>query len=204
MSRQTALIVGAVLVLVLIIHRLIPDSHHITNAQPKGENLICFGDSLTYGTGADNGMDYPAQLSRRIGRPIINLGHPGDTTTSALSRIETVLENKPRIVMITLGGNDLKNGEPKEQAFQNLTTITRAIQARGALVILGGIEIPFYGRGFGDGYRDLARETGAVLVPNVLKGLLGRSHLMSDPIHPNGTGYGIMADHFHKALAPFL
>jgi hypothetical protein len=34
--------------------------------------LLCFGDSLTYGTGSSKGMDYPAQLSRMIGLPVMN------------------------------------------------------------------------------------------------------------------------------------
>jgi hypothetical protein len=37
----------------------------IKNPRPAGENIVCFGDSLTYGTGASQGMDYPTQLSCR-------------------------------------------------------------------------------------------------------------------------------------------
>ncbi len=31
----------------------------IRNATPNGENIICFGDSLTFGTGAAENMAYP-------------------------------------------------------------------------------------------------------------------------------------------------
>lgn len=94
----------------------------VTNARPQGENIICFGDSLTFGTGASQGKDYPSQLSELIKRPVINAGVPGDTTERALTRLEEdVLSRSPRIVCLTLGGNDLKNGVPKDEAMKNLT-----------------------------------------------------------------------------------
>jgi lysophospholipase L1-like esterase len=177
----------------------------VKNPRPAGENIICFGDSLTYGTGASPGMDYPSQLSRLIGRPVINVGMPGETTHSALTRLERdVLERSPRIVLVTLGGNDLKNRQDRDQAFRNLKAIITSIQARGALVIVGGLDVPVWGRGFQEQYRKVSEETGAVLVPDVLKDLLGNPERMSDAIHPNDTGYGIMAGYFHEAIKPYL
>lgn len=179
-------------------------SHEIRNAKPTGKTIVCFGDSLTFGTGAGKGMDYPSQLSGLIGRPVINLGVPGDTTTGALARIDTVLAKEPRMVLLTLGGNDLKNRVPKETAFKNLERIIQMIQDHGALVVVGGIDIPFYGRGFGFAYEELAVKTGSVLIPNVYTDIMGRSNLMSDPIHPNSEGYTILAGHFYKAIKPHL
>jgi len=175
----------------------------IKNAHPTGENIICFGDSLTFGTGASQGMDYPSQLSNMISRPVWNKGVPGDTTARALTRLEQdILE--PRIVLITLGGNDLKNGVPKETAFQNLKIIVESIQAQGALVIIGGIDLPFWGRGYGEAYEQLCKETGVVLIPNILDGIMGNRQLMSDSIHPNDAGYTIMAERFFRELKPYL
>jgi acyl-CoA thioesterase I len=177
----------------------------IKNARPAGESIICFGDSLTYGTGASQGMDYPSQLSRLIGRPVVNAGIPGDTTATALARLDRdVLDLSPRIVLITLGGNDMKNRQGRDQAFRNLKSIITSIQNRGALVIIGGLDIPIWGRGFEEGYRKVADETGAVLIPDILKGLLGNPDKMSDAIHPNDAGYGIMAGYFYSAMKPYL
>jgi acyl-CoA thioesterase-1 len=173
--------------------------------RPAGENIICFGDSLTYGTGASQGMDYPSQLSRLIGKPVINAGIPGDTTATALSRLDRdVLSRSPRIVLITLGGNDLKNRQDRDRAFRNLRAIITSIQDRGALVIVGGLDVPIWGRGFQENYRKVCEETAAVLVPDVLKGLLGNPEKMSDGIHPNDMGYGIMAGYFHEAMKKYL
>ncbi|MFC1523644.1 arylesterase [Thermodesulfobacteriota bacterium] len=185
--------------------RFFDSSWEIKNRDPKGENIICFGDSLTYGTGARAGEDYPAQLSRMINTPVLNAGIPGDTTAMALARLgEDVLSRSPRIVLVSLGANDLMRGINRETAFHNLKTIIVAIQARGALVVVGGIKFPFLDRGFAKSYKDLCQETGAVLVPDILADIITSPELMSDRIHPNGIGYGLIAERFEAALQKYL
>ena len=201
--KKAGIVLGCLLVF-FIGYKLLGPSHDIKNATPAGKTIVCLGDSLTYGTGAGKGQEYPAQLSALIGRPVINLGIPGDTTAGALARIDTVLEKEPRMVLLTLGGNDLKNRVPKQTAFNNLEQIIQRIQDRGALVVVGGIDVPFYGRGFGSAYEELAVKTGSVLIPNVYTDIMGRSKLMSDPIHPNSDGYTVLAGHFYKAIKPYL
>ena len=171
----------------------------------SGENIICFGDSLTFGSGAPPDKSYPAQLAEMIGKPVINSGVPGDTTDMALRRLERdVLAKSPRIVMITLGGNDLKNGVDKNIAFRNLKEIVAAIQASEALVVLGGIKLLFWDRGYEEEYEKLAAETGALLIPDILGGLMGNEELMHDTIHPNAAGYQIMAKKFYARIKPYL
>ncbi len=192
--------------LVFTAHRLFSTSApDIRNSSPASSVVVCFGDSLTAGYGASAGKDYPSQLSELLGMPVINAGVSGDTTRDALERLETdVLSTGPGMVFITLGGNDLKNRIPADEAFSNLRVIVEEIQNLGAMVIIGGIDIPLYGRGFGDRYRELASRTGAVLVPNVLGGIIGNRKLMSDPIHPNDAGYQVMARMFYDAVKPYL
>jgi acyl-CoA thioesterase I len=137
----------------------IPSSYEIKNADPIGDTIVCFGDSLTYGTGAEKGMDYPSQLSKLIGVEVINAGVPGDTTAKALNRINEIINMNPRIVLITLGGNDLKNKMNKETVFKNLEQIIQIIQKNGALVILGGIDVPVWGRGFGRAFHFFTNRT---------------------------------------------
>lgn len=204
MKKIIIIPVLTVLVL-LVVHHFFFSRPIIRNSAPAGENIICFGDSLTFGTGASENMDYPAQLSRIISKPIINAGVPGDTTATAKLRLqEDVLSQSPRIVLITLGGNDLKNRMSKESAYQNLKEIIVSIQNRGALVIVGGISIPLWGRGFGEMYAKVCRETEALLIPNIFDGIIGDKSLMSDPIHPNDRGYALMAQKFYQAMKPYL
>jgi lysophospholipase L1-like esterase len=177
------------------------------SAEPISANgiIVCFGDSLTYGTGAGPGMDYPSRLGEKLGREIINAGVPGDTTASALNRLEEdVLSASPGLVLITLGGNDLKNGVPAAEALANLIEIVETLQESGARVIVGGLRFPLRDRGYGKAYAELAERTGAVLIPHILDGIMGNRNLMSDPIHPNDDGYEVMAGSFYKAVLDIL
>jgi hypothetical protein len=54
------------------------------------------------------------------------------------------------------------------------------------------------------GYKVLARNTGSIIITNILKGILGHPDLMSDRIHPNGDGCTIMTKQFYKALTPYF
>ncbi|VBB41398.1 Lipolytic enzyme, G-D-S-L family [uncultured Desulfatiglans sp.] len=198
---------AAALVLALLTagYGLFKPAPAIRNTQPIGESIVCFGDSLTYGTGAGEGMDYPSQLAALLGMPVINKGIPGDTTSRALARLDRdVLALSPRIVFLTLGGNDLKNGVSKATAFRNLEEIVTRIQENGALVVIGAIDLPLFGRGFGDAYRALCEETGAILVPDIYAGIMGNPGMMSDQIHPNDKGYAAMARHFYHAVKPYV
>jgi lysophospholipase L1-like esterase len=200
------IIISILAILVLLVgYKFFFSRPALRNSTPAGDNIICFGDSLTFGTGAAENMDYPSQLSRMVSKPIINAGVPGDTTATALARLEKdVLSKSPRIVLITLGGNDLKNRISKETAYQNLKDIIVSVQNRGALVIVGGISIPLWGRGFGEMYQKVCKETQALLIPNIFDGIIGDKSLMSDPIHPNDRGYTLMAQKFYRAMKPYL
>jgi hypothetical protein len=86
-------------------------------------------------------------------------------------------------------------------AFGNLKHIVQTIQKHNVKVIIGGLRFPGIDRGFGKGYEDLAQQTGAMLVPNILEGIVKNPNLMSDPIHPNDSGYTIIARRFYNAIA---
>ena len=204
MSRKYAYIL-ILIGLLLLGFRLFYSPTEIKNLQPAGKTIVCFGDSLTAGYGAAGGKDYPSQLSEMLGQPVINAGVSGDTTALALERLDDdVLSQNPRMVLITLGGNDLRHRISKRAAFGNLKTIVEAIQEQGALVIVGGIDIPFYSRGFGEEYQKLADETGAILIPNIFEDIFGNRRLMSDSIHPNDDGYQIIARRFYNAIPKHL
>ncbi len=169
----------------------------VTNDPPRGTGIVAFGDSLTDGSGVDRSQSYPAQLGDMIGKNIVNLGVPGETTEGGLRRVDRdVLPRNPGIVLLGLGGNDMLQRKSIDQQFANLETIVERIQSKGALVVLlavdGGL---LYSGDHGDRYRELAERTGCVYVPNVLDGIAGTGTLtLPDKIHPNGEGYRLIAE----------
>lgn len=202
---KKTIVVVVVAIACFLIFRSSDNGWEIKNRPLSVSRIVCFGDSLTFGTGASEGRDYPSVLEKLTGVEVINAGVPGNTTENALERVdEDVLAYEPDVVLITLGGNDLKNrvGEPTARA--NLTTIIQRIQASGAMVILGGIEIPLYGKGFADMYQSVGEQTGSVLISNIFEGIFGNPKMMSDYIHPNDKGYEVMAGYFYEKLNPYL
>jgi lysophospholipase L1-like esterase len=178
----------------------------VTNKHPTGTNIIAFGDSLTYGTGAAAGQDYPSQLSKLSGREIINKGVPGETTAQALNRLDKdVLQQDPRVVILLIGGNDFLQRLPMSQAFQNIDTMVQRIQESGALVVLVGMNsfIPFMDS-FGPEFKKIAKTRGALYVPNALKGIIDSPKLKGDQVHPNGEGYKLIADRIYAVVKPYL
>ena len=57
----------------------------VRNLGSTNDALVCLGDSLTEGVGADAGEDYPSVMSRELAIPIVNRGRRGDTTEQALA-----------------------------------------------------------------------------------------------------------------------
>jgi lysophospholipase L1-like esterase len=177
----------------------------ITNAYPQGVAVVAFGDSLTSGYQMGAGESYPEQLAARIGRPILNRGVSGDSTVEGLARLERdVLDENPRIVIVGLGANDMLRRQPIDPAFVNLCAIVDRIHARGALVVLLGVDGPRLYVDWDGRYRQLARETGCVLVPDLLDGVIGDHALMYDQVHPNAKGYAKIAERIDSEIGEYL
>ncbi len=177
----------------------------IKNLDSRGANIICLGDSLTSGEGAEPGQDYPSILSGYLGRKVINAGVSGDTTGDALKRIKRdVLEQDPRMVIVILGGNDFLLKLPEEETFRNLEKIVDLIQSGGAAVTLAEVKTGLLKDPYLSGFKRLARQKKTLLIPNILKGIIGNPELMSDPIHPNARGYAVMAKRIYGGIKPYL
>jgi len=177
----------------------------IRNLRSAGESIVCFGDSLTEGVGAGSGEDYPSELSRRLVFPVINAGRRGDTTAQALERLgDAVLSKNPRLVIILLGGNDFLRQVPPQETRKNLQEIIRRIQETGAMVTIAGLRLGLFTDEYSSLFEEVARQTGTLYVPQVLKGVLNDAALRSDPIHPNGAGYRLIAERIAEKITPLL
>lgn len=188
-----------------IFWRMLAQEGKPVNVPPKEGNIIFFGDSLVEGVGATPGNDLPSQLSRHIGLPVINAGRSGDTTSSALMRLERdVLSQKPRLVIILLGGNDAIQQVPPEELYNNLSNMVEKIQSKGAAILLLGVRGGLFGDPYRSQFERLAKEKKISYIPNVLNGILGNANLMSDPIHPNNKGYAKMAERIAQVLRDIL
>ena len=177
----------------------------IRNANSPGETIICFGDSITYGTGADKGEDYPSLLSDLLRRDLINAGVAGDTTREALARLDSdVLELNPYLVIVEFGGNDFLERLPKQETLSNMKEIISRIHESGAIVALCDVSGSVIMSGYREDYRKLARETGSIFIPRLMQGILVNPAFKYDEIHPNSKGYKIIAEKIHRAVGKYV
>ncbi|MBI3627170.1 MAG: hypothetical protein HY220_00260 [Candidatus Sungbacteria bacterium] len=179
--------------------------HFMADRPTRGGTIVAFGDSLTEGVGATSGHDYVSVLARRIGMPIINAGRSGDTTATALGRLESdVLDKNPKIVILFLGGNDAIRSRPVAETFANLKDMIEMIHRHGSAVMLIGIHVGLSASTYDTNFADLAEREKTSFVPNILGGILGHDNLMSDGIHPDDQGYRIVADRIEPILMEML
>jgi len=163
--------------------------------------ILAFGDSLTYGTGAEQTESYPAVLEQLIGRRVVNAGIPGEETGEGLSRLPQVLQKeKPALMIICHGGNDLLRLLNQQQAANNLRDMIRLAQKQGVAVVLISVPTPDMFLSPTHMYREIAKDLAVPLEDEIIFAVLADGSLRSDYIHPNAAGYRRIAE----ALATLL
>jgi len=167
--------------------------------------IIVFGDSITAGYGINSMDAYPAVLERKLrdvgyAVTVINSGVSGETSAGGLSRAEFVASQKPDIVILALGGNDMLRGIDPTSTRRNLAGIIETLKRSGATVILAGMRASAnlgdaYVKQFDAIYPSLAREFDVPLVPFLLEGVALDPKLnQRDGIHPNEEGARVIAE----------
>jgi len=161
--------------------------------------VVAFGDSLTAGYQLPASQAFPAQLERRLaadGFPVrlVNAGVSGDTTADGLARLDYALAEKPDLVILELGANDMLRGVDPKLARANLEKMLAAIKAKGAAILLAGMKAS---GNFGDAYKAqfdaiypaLASAQSLTLYPFFLDGLdKDAALLQKDGLHPTEEG----------------
>jgi acyl-CoA thioesterase I len=167
--------------------------------------ILAFGDSLTAGLGLPASQAFPAQLQRRlkamgVAARVINAGISGDTTADGLQRLDWSLADKPDLVILELGANDMLRGIDPKITRANLAAMIAEIQKSGAKVLLAGmLAAPNWGapyqKSFDAIYPALARQDHVALYPFFLDGVaMDPALTQPDGLHPNAKGVAIEVD----------
>ena len=157
--------------------------------------VLAFGDSLTYGTGADERDSYPAQLALLIGRKVARAGVPGEISGDGLARLPEALdEHQPRLLILCHGGNDFLRRLSKQQVTANVRAMIRLARERGIDVVLVGTPEPGLAVSAPAFYAEIAQEMRVPYEDGVIGQILRDATLKSDPIHPNARGYRLIAE----------
>lgn len=188
--------------------------------------ILCAGDSIT-------AASYPGHLQELLARDglqvqVINAGVKGDNTAEYIRYLEKsriVERTDPSWILLQLGTNDLRidnHATTTEQFRTNLESILERMgrhrnqdgsSPRIILATIPPIPVEIRWR-FNAGsrtrveteinpaIRDMARRRGLVLADNHAL-FAGRPDLLPE-IHPSEEGYRVLAEAWHRILAPLL
>ena len=173
--------------------------------------IMLYGDSLMAGYGLTQNENLSSVLPSKFNLAesqlqIINASVSGNTSSNGLARLDWSLEDKPNIVILCLGANDMLRGIDPKLTKQNLNQIIEKMIQNGSKVILAGMRSPKsmgqnYQQEFDLIYQELAEEHEVIFMPFLLEGVaLEKDYLQSDYKHPNALGVNIMASNLYPYI----
>lgn len=163
--------------------------------------ILAYGDSITAGNGAPSGQNYPSLLAEKIQRTVINAGVPGEISANGLKRLPALLDkHQPALLLLCHGGNDMIRKLGKAELANNLRAMIDEAISRDISVVLIGVPKPGIFLETLDIYNQIAREYNLPVEREVVPKVLADNALKSDLIHPNASGYAMMADSIYSLL----
>ena len=192
--------------------------------------VLPLGDSITFGTPTNNG-GYRVELftkavgdnlhitfvgsqpngpSMVAGKPFPrgSEGYPGIKTAALNAKLSTALKDKPQIVLLHIGTNNVSEAS----AFSELEKIIDAIVAAvpdsllavASIIPLGtSTAVPTYNKGIPDLVKKKADAGKHVIFVDQYKDFPTAE--LTDGVHPNDTqGYPRMGDKWYVAIKPYL
>ena len=175
-------------------------------ASPERPLALAFGDSLTAGYGLDPGLGFAPQLQAALRRHgiaarVADGGVSGDTSAAARARLGWTLDGlkeKPDLVIVELGANDMLRGIDPDETARNLDSILAELRRRQIPVLLAGMRAarnvdPAYLRRFEAIFPALAGKYDVRFYPFFLDGVAAVEGMtLPDGMHPNFRGVKVI------------
>lgn len=192
----------------------------VVQTQPPVEydrRIYVLGDSLTAGYQLPLDQSYPLVLQSKLQTngyniQVINGGESGDTSSGLLDRIDRVMADSQTgdIALVVIWGNDGLQWLSTQQLEVNLLDITKNLQDRGLITIIGWMQIPTnlwtqYRTEFMQVYPTVAEITDSILIDFILEWVAWDTRYnLPDGIHPNASGQQIIAQTVYDIVVPIL
>lgn len=171
-------------------------------ASPERPLVLAFGDSLTAGYGLDPGLGFAPQLQATLRRHgmaarVADGGVSGDTSAAAAARLGWTLDGlgeKPDLVIVELGANDMLRSIDPAETQRNLDAILAELRRRQVPVLLAGMRVarnadPAYIKRFEAIYPALRAKYDVRLYPFFLDGVAAVEGMsLPDGMHPSFRG----------------
>lgn len=195
----------------------------------ENSTIVCLGNSLTEGYGANISESYPSILEGKVNIPVINLGVTGITATEAaedvLSGMYDDYLGNGAVIIIELGANDLFNAfydfNPNfvadvEKSFEDILDYIKNLDTNPQIYLvkfytkkiaeelMPSSDYMFIYDNYENMFKNLKSKYGVEIITDIWKGIWGKNELMHDDFHPNAQGYEIMAANIFNSMKGFL
>ena len=182
-----------------------------TNLSAIPIKIMLYGDSLMAGYGLTQNENLSSVLVAKIKKnymdiELINASVSGNTSKDGLARLKWSLEDKPSVLVLCLGANDMLRGIDPTIIKENLNQIITQVKQKNIIVMLSGMLAPDsmggnYKQQFDNIYPELAKKHQLIFMPFFLKDVvLQEEYLLNDYMHPNHEGIKVIADN----LFPYI
>ena len=170
---------------------------------------MLFGDSLMAGYGLTQNYHLDKVLQKKFQAQnikFINASVSGDTAKGGLDRLDWSMNDRPDLVILGLGANDMLRGINPDITRKNIDLMIQKIRNKNIKVILTGmLAQQSYGAQFSNKfnsiYPDLAKKYKITLYPFLLEGVALNPELnLEDQKHPNAKGVKIIADKIYPVI----
>ena len=173
--------------------------------------VMLYGDSLMAGYGLPQNENLASELTRNFKESnpsltFINASISGNTSKNGLARVDWSLGDKPNIVILCLGANDMLRGLDPALVNNNLDVIITKFKKNNAIVILAGMLSPEsmgpdYQSAFDSIYPELSKKHSLIFMPFLLEGVvLEKNLLLADYKHPNAKGIEVIASNLNPYI----
>lgn len=184
-------------------------------AEVEPNKYIAFGDSITWGYGAQT-EGYPPRLERKLNERIgpsivVNEGLGGETTVGGLERIDEVLRSdNAQFLLLMEGTNDVSRGYSTDTIIFNLGVMVDKTMAYGTTPLLASLTPRIDGWAhyvesvINPAISNLASEKKVTYVDQYTEMNANKESYLIDHVHPNDAGYELMAEIWFKAIDNIL
>ena len=190
------------------------DSPAGSPSRDVNQKILVLGDSISAAYGIQREEGWVTLLRERLdergrGARVVNASTSGWTTSDGLAWLPMLLDHhRPDIVIIELGGNDGLRGLPLVSIRANLITMIETSKARGARVIVVGMEVspnlgPRYTAAFQNLFREVTDKSRTALVPSLFA-RFDETMFQRDGIHPTADAQSVILNNIWPELLPML
>ena len=171
--------------------------------------VMLFGDSLMAGYGLTQNHHLDKVLQKKFeGQNIIfvNASVSGDTSKGGLDRLDWSLGDKPDLIFLCLGANDMLRGINPGVTRDNLEMIIKKIKDKNIKIILAGMMAQesygeIYTKQFNSIYPELSKKYKITLYPFLLEGVALKPKMnLPDGKHPNIMGVQEIANRIYPVI----